>query len=112
MSTLTFLLFKLNTLQTKIVKLRVTRSHGVIIVVCGIYTTVITQRQWSQGVCFVTTQCHVVQINQSENRYSPSCRGITHTYHTNPIPALTTFLGCKRSYINCLPTTKIIYIIH
>ena len=34
MSALTFLLFKLNTLQTKIVKLGVSRSHGVTTVVC------------------------------------------------------------------------------
>ena len=33
MSVLTFLLFKLNTLQTEIVKLRVSRSHGVMTVV-------------------------------------------------------------------------------
>ena len=33
MSALTFLLFKLNTLQTKIVKLLVSRSHGVMTVV-------------------------------------------------------------------------------
>ena len=52
MSVLTFLLFKLNTLQTEIVKLWVSRSHGVMTVV----------------YCLVITQCHVVQINQSENR--------------------------------------------
>ena len=44
MSVLTFLLFKLNTLQTKIVKLWVSRSHGVMTVVCWIYTTAITLR--------------------------------------------------------------------
>ena len=44
MSALTFLLFKLNILQTKIVKLRVSRSHGVMTVVYGIYTTAITPR--------------------------------------------------------------------
>ena len=33
MSLLTFLLFKLNTLQTKIVELKVGRSHGVMTVV-------------------------------------------------------------------------------
>ena len=67
MSALTFLLFKLNTLQTKIVKLWVSRSHGVMTVVYGIYTTAITPRKWRQGGCCVITQCHVVQINQSEN---------------------------------------------
>ena len=56
MSVLTFLLFKLNTLQTEIVKLWVSRSHGVMTVV----------------YCLVITQCHVVQINQSENRNSYS----------------------------------------
>ena len=40
----TFLLFKLNTLQTEIVKLWVSRSHGVMTVVCWIYTTAITPR--------------------------------------------------------------------
>ena len=44
MSALTFLLFKLNTLQTKIVKLWVSRSHGVMTVVYRIYTTAITPR--------------------------------------------------------------------
>ena len=44
MSVLTFLLFKLNTLQTKIVKLWVCRSHGVMTVVYWIYTTAITPR--------------------------------------------------------------------
>ena len=44
MSALTFLLFKLNTLQTKIVKLWVSRSHGVMTVVYWIYTTAITPR--------------------------------------------------------------------
>ena len=44
MSALTFLLFKLNTLQTKIVKLWVSQSHGVMIVVYRIYTTAITPR--------------------------------------------------------------------
>ena len=34
MSTLTFLLFKLNILQTKIATLRVSQSHGVMTVVC------------------------------------------------------------------------------
>ena len=42
MSVLTFLLFKLNTLQTEIVKLWVSRSHGVMAVVYWIYTTGIT----------------------------------------------------------------------
>ena len=42
MSALTFLLFKLNTLQTKIVKVWVSRSHGVMTVVYWIYTTAIT----------------------------------------------------------------------
>ena len=42
MSALTFLLFKLNTLQTKIVKLWVSRSHGVMTVVYWNYTTAIT----------------------------------------------------------------------
>ena len=41
---LTFLLFKLNTLQTKIVKLWVSRSHAVMTVVYWIYTTAITPR--------------------------------------------------------------------
>ena len=54
MSVLTFLLFKLNTLQKKIVKAWVSRSHGVL------------------GGCFVTTQCLVVKISQSENRNSYS----------------------------------------
>ena len=40
MSALTFLLFKLNTLQTKIVKLWVSRSHGVMTVVYWIYNDV------------------------------------------------------------------------
>ena len=44
MSALTFLLFKLNTLQTKMVKLWVSRSHGVMTVVYWIYTTAITPR--------------------------------------------------------------------
>ena len=44
MSALTFLLFKLNTLQTKIVKLWVSRSHGVMTMVYRIYTTAITPR--------------------------------------------------------------------
>ena len=44
MSALTFLLFKLNTLQTEIVKLWVSRSHGVMAVVYWIYTTGITPR--------------------------------------------------------------------
>ena len=44
MSVLTFLLFKLNTLQTEIVKLWVSRSHGVMTVVYWIYTTAITPR--------------------------------------------------------------------
>ena len=43
-SALTFLLFELNILRTKIVKLWVSRSHGVMIVVCWIYTTAITPR--------------------------------------------------------------------
>ena len=44
MSVLTFLLFKLNTLQTEIVKLWVSRSHGVMTVVYWIYTMGITPR--------------------------------------------------------------------
>ena len=44
MSALTFLLLKLNTLQTKIVKLSVCQSHGVMRVVYWIYTTAITPR--------------------------------------------------------------------
>ena len=44
MSALTFLLFKLNTLQIEIVKLWVSRSHGVMTVVYWIYTTAITPR--------------------------------------------------------------------
>ena len=44
MSALTFLLFKLNTLQAKIVKFWVTQSHGVMTVVYRIYTTAITPR--------------------------------------------------------------------
>ena len=54
MSVLTFLLFKLNTLQTKIVKLWVSRSQSVMTVVYWIYTTAIDDI--------------VVQINQSENQ--------------------------------------------
>ena len=42
MSALTFLLFKLNTLQTKIVNRWVSWSHGVMTVVYWIYTTAIT----------------------------------------------------------------------
>ena len=42
MSALTFLLFKLNTLQAKIVKFWVSQSHGVRTVVYRIYTTAIT----------------------------------------------------------------------
>ena len=45
MSALTFLLFKLNTLQTKVVKLWVSRSHGVMTVVWWIYTTIMTSRK-------------------------------------------------------------------
>ena len=77
MSPLKFLLFELNTLQRKIVKLWVSRSHaiiGVMTVLCWIYTTAITPRKWRQGCCFVTTKCHVIQINQSENRNSYSVR--------------------------------------
>ena len=44
MSALTFLLFKLNTLQKKIIKLWVSRSHGAMTVACWIYTTAITPR--------------------------------------------------------------------
>ena len=44
MSALTFLLFKLNTPQKKIVKLWVSRNHGVMTVVYRIYTTAITPR--------------------------------------------------------------------
>ena len=44
MSALTFLLFKLNTLQAKIVKFWVIQSHGVMTVVYRIYTTAITPR--------------------------------------------------------------------
>ena len=43
-SALTFLLFKLNTLQAKIVKFWVSQSHGVMTVVYRIYTTAITPR--------------------------------------------------------------------
>ena len=43
MSVLTFLLFKLNTLQTEIVKLWVSRSHGVMTVVYWVYTTAIKE---------------------------------------------------------------------
>ena len=50
MSTLTFLLFKLNTLETKIVKLRVSRSHGVMTVVYRIRTTAITARLVEQRI--------------------------------------------------------------
>ena len=67
MSALTFLLFKLNTLQ-KNRQLCVGRSHGVMTVVYWIYTMAITPRKQRQGGCFITTQCHVVQISQSENR--------------------------------------------
>ena len=44
MSALTFLLFKLNTLQAKIVKFWVSQSHDVMTVVYRIYTTAITPR--------------------------------------------------------------------
>ena len=44
MSVLTFLIFKLNTLQTEIVILWVSRSRGVMTVVYWIYTTGITPR--------------------------------------------------------------------
>ena len=44
MSALTFLLFKLNTLQAKIVKFWVSQSHGVMTVVYRIYTTAISPR--------------------------------------------------------------------
>ena len=50
MSTLRFLLFKLNTLETKIVKLRVSRSHGVMTVVYRIRTTAITARLVEQRI--------------------------------------------------------------
>ena len=72
MSALTFLLFKLNTLQAKIVKFWVSQSHGVMTVVYRIYTTAITPCHWRQGGCCVITQGHAVQINQSENRNSYS----------------------------------------
>ena len=55
----------------QIVKLWVSRSHGVMTVVCWISTTVIP-RQWHQGGCSVTTLYHEVQISQSENRNSNS----------------------------------------
>ena len=48
MSALTFLLFKLNTLQTKILKLLVSRSHddsGVLNLHHGYYTTITTSRR-------------------------------------------------------------------
>ena len=46
MSVLTFLLFKLNTLQREIIKLWVSRSHGVMTVVFhGYYTTIMTSRK-------------------------------------------------------------------
>ena len=44
MSALTFLLFKLNILQAKIVKFWVSQSHSVMTVVYRIYTTAITPR--------------------------------------------------------------------
>ena len=44
MGALTFLLFKLNTLKIKIVKLWVSRSHGVMTVMYRIHTTTITPR--------------------------------------------------------------------
>ena len=44
MSVLTFLLLKLNTLQTEIVKLWVSRRHGVMTVVYWIYATGTTPR--------------------------------------------------------------------
>ena len=44
MSALTFLWFKLNTLQAKIVKFWVSKSHGVMTVVYRIYTMAITPR--------------------------------------------------------------------
>ena len=70
MSVLTSLFFKLNTLQTKIVKLWVSRSHGVMTVVywiyTGYYTTIMTSR-W----LFRHNPVSRVQINQSENSNSP-----------------------------------------
>ena len=42
------------------------QSHGVMAVVCWIYTKAITPQKWHQGGCFVVTQYHVVQIRKSE----------------------------------------------
>ena len=67
MSVLTFLLFKLNTLQTKIVKLWVRRSHAVMTVVYWIYTTIMTSRR-----LFRHNPMPHGTINQSENRNSHS----------------------------------------
>ena len=74
MSALTFLSFKLNTPRKETLHwnhyIWVSRSHGVMTVVSWIYTTTITPRR--QGGFLVTTQYHVIQINQSENRNSHS----------------------------------------
>ena len=67
---LTFLLFKLNTLRTN--KNRQTMSQpkpwcndsGALNLHHGYYTTIMTSRR------LFSSQCHVVQINQSENRNS------------------------------------------
>ena len=71
-STLTFLSFKLNTLQKEIVKPLVSWSHGVMTVVWWIYTTAIIPRYLHQRRCFLLTQYHVVhvQISQSEDQNS------------------------------------------
>ena len=105
MRALTFLLFKLNTLQTKIVKLWVRRSHGVMTMVCWIYTTAITPRKWRQGSCFVITQCHVVQMQQSENRNSCSVWNLNNKglYTSVPSPRGTdlSFSRWWRCYKSC-----------
>ena len=63
---------RINVCIWQIVKLWIGRSNGVMTVVYWIYTTAITPQQWRRGGCFVTTKCHVVQTNQSENRTSYS----------------------------------------
>ena len=67
----------------------VSQSHGVMIVVYRIYTTAFTPRYWRQGGCSVTTQGHVVQINQSENRNSYSVWKLNNKNHYSfPLNAL------------------------
>ena len=66
MSALTFLLFKLNTLQKNGQTFSQPKTwcieSRVLNLLHGYYNTIMTSLR-----LFVTTQCHVVQINQSEN---------------------------------------------